>query len=55
MVDALATVIKDVDKDRFPQTVRAVRQVLLEASLKDLRRIEGVLPEVETRRKARRC
>jgi hypothetical protein len=51
VVDAMATVIKDVDKDRFPQTVSAVRQVLRDASLQDLRRIERILPEVEKRRK----
>ena len=51
VVDAMSTVIKDVDKNRFPQNVNAVRKVLRDASLQDLRRIERILPEIERKRK----
>lgn len=51
VVDAMGTVMKDIDKDRFPQNINAVRKVLLDASLQDLRRIERILPEIEKKRK----
>lgn len=47
----MATLIKDIDKDRFPRLVSAVRKVLQDASLQDLRRIERILPEIERKRK----
>ncbi len=51
VVDAMAAVIKDIDKNRFPQNVNAVRKVLRDASLQDLRQIERILPEIERKRK----
>lgn len=51
VVEAMATLIKDIDKDRFPRLVSAVRKVLQDASLQDLRRIERILPEIEKKRK----
>lgn len=51
VVEAMATLIKDIDKDRFPRLVSAVRKVLQDASLQDLRRIERILPEIERKRK----
>jgi hypothetical protein len=47
----MGTVMKDIDKNRFPQNINAVRKVLLDASLQDLRRIERILPEIEKKRK----
>ncbi len=49
--DATATVIKDIDRDRFPRVASGVRNVLRDASLQDLRRIESILPEIERKRK----
>ena len=51
VVDAMGTVLKDIDKNRFPKNINAVRKVLLDASLQDLRRIERILPEIEKKRK----
>jgi hypothetical protein len=48
---AAATVIKDIDRDRFPRVASGVRNVLRDASLQDLRRIERILPEIERKRK----
>jgi hypothetical protein len=51
VADAAATVIKDIDRDRFPRMASGVRNVLRDASLQDLRRIERILPEIERKRK----
>lgn len=51
LVEAVTTVIKDIDKKTFQHTGGAVREVLNKASLQELRRIERILPEVERRRK----
>jgi hypothetical protein len=51
VVDAMGAVMKDIDKNRFPQNINAVRKVLRDASLQDLRRIERILPEIEKKRK----
>jgi hypothetical protein len=51
VADATATVIKDIDRDRFPRVASGVRNVLRDASLQDLRRIESILPEIERKRK----
>ena len=48
---ATAMVIKDIDRDRFPRVASGVRNVLRDASLQDLRRIESILPEIERKRK----
>ena len=47
MAEATATAIKDIDRDRFPGVASGVRNVLRDASLQDLRRIESILPEVK--------
>ena len=51
MAEATATVIKDVDRDRFSRLASGVRNVLCGGSLQDLRRIESILPEIERKRK----
>jgi hypothetical protein len=51
VADATATVIREIDRDRFPRVASGVRNVLRDASLQDLRRIESILPEIETTRK----
>lgn len=51
VADATAMVIKDIDRDRFPRVASGVRNVLRDASLQDLRRIESILPEIERKRK----
>ena len=51
VADATAMVIKDLDRDRFPRVASGVRNVLRDASLQDLRRIESILPEIERKRK----
>ena len=51
VAEATATVIKDIDRDRFPRVASGVRNVLRNASLQDLRRIESILPEIERKRK----
>jgi hypothetical protein len=51
VAEATATVIKDIDRDRFPRVASGVRNVLRDASLQDLRRIERILPEIERKRK----
>jgi hypothetical protein len=51
VAEATAMVIKDVDRDRFPRVASGVRNVLRDASLQDLRRIEAILPEIERKRK----
>jgi hypothetical protein len=51
VADATATVIKDIDRDRFPRVASGVRNVLRDASLQDLRQIERILPEIERKRK----
>ena len=51
VAEATATVIKDMDRDRFPRVASGVRNVLHDASLQDLRRIERILPEIERKRK----
>ena len=51
VVEAVTTVIKDIDKKTFQHTGGAVRKVLNKASLQELRRIVRILPEVERRRK----
>ena len=47
MAEATATAINDIDRDRFPGVASGVRNVLRDASLQDLRRIESILPEVK--------
>ena len=51
VAEATATVIKDIDRDRFPRVASGVRNVLRDASLQDLRQIERILPEIERKRK----
>ena len=50
VVEAMTTVMSDLDKQRFPQNSKAVREVLQRASLQDLRRIEAILPQIEKKR-----
>jgi hypothetical protein len=50
VADATATVIKDIDRERFPRVASGVRNVLRDASLQDLRQIERILPEIERKR-----
>jgi hypothetical protein len=54
VADATATVIREIDRDRFPRVASGVRNVLRDASLQDLRRIESILPEIERKRKLER-
>jgi hypothetical protein len=51
VAEATATVIGDTDRDHFPRVASGVRNVLRDASLQDLRRIERILPEIERKRK----
>jgi hypothetical protein len=51
VAEATTTVIKDIDRERFPRVASGVRNVLRDASLQDLRRIESILPEIERKRK----
>ena len=52
LIEAIMTVRKDIPKEELPQNSNAVRRVLKEMSLSDLRRVQSILPAVERRRRA---
>jgi len=51
LIEAIMTVRRDIPKEELPQNSNAVRRVLKEMSLSDLRRVQSILPAVERRRR----
>jgi hypothetical protein len=52
LIEAMRTVRPDIPKEELPLNGNAVRRVLNEMSVRDLDRVEAILPRIEKRRQA---
>lgn len=53
VIEAILTVMPRVDQRDLPENSNRVRQVLQQANLQELQRIESILPDVERKRQIR--